>query len=170
MGGKLKSGRAAFWRKLIERRRRSGLSVERCCAEAGVSPASFYQWQRKFRSEGVAGREAAAGRPASSRLVPVRLVDDDAIRFGGASDVLEVELPGEIRLRIPAGYDAATLRRVVSVLCDESMPAVAANRPAEIDELLPDRWLTAHRLERRGVRRRRSQRPLGRPSADFRRP
>jgi transposase-like protein len=117
MSREMDSGRAAFWRKLIDRRRRSGVSVEHCCAEAGVSPASFYQWQRKFRSDGAARGSETAKRPADSRLVPVHIIEDRTIRrCDGASDVLEVELPGEIRLRIPAGYDAATLRLIVSVL------------------------------------------------------
>lgn len=107
------SGRAAFWRKLIEERRRSGLSVARVCEQAGVSPVSYYQWQRKLRAASPtrsAGVDLGAGR-----LVPVHIVPD-AVGRREPAGVLEVELPGEVRLRIPAGCDRATLELVVNLL------------------------------------------------------
>lgn len=109
------SGRAAFWRKLIERRQRSGLSVAEICEQAGVSTPSFYQWQRKLRGRGASGR-GQTGRPAASRLIPVRIVADQPSSSGPAAGLLEVELPGDIKLRIPAGCDAATLRLVFGLL------------------------------------------------------
>jgi hypothetical protein len=78
------SDRAAFWRKLIARRRREELSVEQVCREAGVSPASFYAWQRRLRS---------AEQP---ELVPVHIVPEH-----GASDAaIEIELPEARRCAI----------------------------------------------------------------------
>jgi hypothetical protein len=55
-------------------------------------------------------------------LVPVHIVPDSIVGRGGSASrsgdagMLEVELPGEIRLRIPAGCDAATLQLVLSML------------------------------------------------------
>ena len=56
-----------------------------------------------------------------ARLVPVHIVPDATVGHGssairGAADLLEVELPGEIYLRIPSGCDAATLQVVLSML------------------------------------------------------
>jgi hypothetical protein len=51
-------------------------------------------------------------------LVPVHIVPD-ALAHRDAASMLEVEFPGEIRLRIPAGCDAATLQVVLSLLLKE---------------------------------------------------
>ena len=132
MGRSADAGRVAFWRKIIQGRRLSGLSVAQCCAEADVSTASFYSWQRKLRRGVPAARQAAADRGNTARLIPVRILPDaPAGRLPGASagsiphasaghshsaGMLEVELPGEIRLRIPPGCDASTLQVVMSLL------------------------------------------------------
>jgi len=114
------SGRAAFWRELIERRR-SGLSVARVCEQAGVSPASFYQWQRKLRGGVAPVRSATPDQGAAGRLVPVHIVADAPIGRREPVGVLEVELPGEVRLRIPAGCDQATLQFVLNLLLPDGL-------------------------------------------------
>ena len=101
------SDRAAFWRKLIARRRREELSVEQVCQEAGVSPASFYAWQRRLRS---------AEQP---ELVPVHIVPEHSAS-SAADAAIEIELPEAIRLRIAPGCDRQTLSMVLSVLRGEA--------------------------------------------------
>jgi hypothetical protein len=103
------SERVVFWRELVDRRRRSSLSVAQVCAEAGVSTASFYLWQRRFRGQVPAGRE-------TSRLVPVHILADASSSREASAGQLEVELPGKIRLRIPGGCDPATLQLVLNML------------------------------------------------------
>jgi hypothetical protein len=110
------SPRAAFWRELIERRRRSGLSVAEICEQAGVSAPSFYQWQRKLHGRRVVVHRGRPGRRPASRLVPVRIVAGPPPGREEAGGRLEVELPGEIRLRIPAGCDQGTLELVLNLL------------------------------------------------------
>jgi hypothetical protein len=110
------SGRVAFWQGLIERRRHSGLSVARLCGEVGVSPASFYQWQRKLRGRVARASNTQPDQRTASRLVPVHIVPDAPTGHAGAAGMLEIELPGEIRLRIPSGCDRATLQVVLSML------------------------------------------------------
>jgi transposase-like protein len=116
MGRRADSSRVAFWRELIERRRHSGLSVARLCADVGVSPASFYKWQRKLRGKLPRAGHAQPDQATASRLVPVRIVPDAPTGRAGAAGMLEIELPGEIRLRIPAGCDRATLQLALSML------------------------------------------------------
>jgi transposase-like protein len=94
--------RESFWRALISRRKSLGLTVTETCEQAGVSPASFYQWQRKFREVEPRPRSEAA-TPA---LVPVKLVEDRRVE-------LTLELPQGLRLRIPTGCDEAILRQVL---------------------------------------------------------
>jgi len=117
MGRRSDGSRVAFWRGLIERRRRSRLSVSEVCERAGVSPASFYQWQRKLRAVGLS-QQATADREAS-RLVPVRIVADSPSGRDLAG-ALELELAGAVRLRIPAGCDRAALALVLGMLLERS--------------------------------------------------
>ena len=116
MGRIADSERVAFWRELVERRRRRGLSVAGVCAEAGVSTASFYLWQRKLRGGGVARPRDRSDRREAPRLVPVRILADAAPGRGDSTVMLEVELPGKIQLRIPPGFDVPLLQAVLSVL------------------------------------------------------
>jgi len=97
------SARETFWRNLIDRRDRLRLTVAAACEEAGVSPASFYEWQRKLRE---ADRRAESDGAAASPLVPVRIVDDRVAQ-------LTLELPHGLRLRLPEDCEETTLVRVL---------------------------------------------------------
>jgi transposase-like protein len=97
------SDRESFWWNLIARRAALQLTVGEACAQAGVSPASFFQWQKKFRE---AGRPPDRGPERSAPLVPVRIVDDRVAE-------LTLELPHGLRLRLPGDCDEATLGRVL---------------------------------------------------------
>jgi hypothetical protein len=97
--------RESFWRELIERRSSQRLTVRAVCEQAGVSQGSFFQWQKKFRAEGLRLKHSVG--PATP-LVPVRIVDDRSREFA-------LELPNGVRVVIPQGCDEATLQRVVRV-------------------------------------------------------
>jgi hypothetical protein len=45
---KVSDERKQFWRDLIERQPRSGLSIVRFCADAGVSQNTFYVWKKRL--------------------------------------------------------------------------------------------------------------------------
>ena len=95
------SDRVAFWRKLIAQRQASQVTVRQLCAQAGVSPASFFHWQRRLR----VGDQAS--RPNSTPvLVPVRVVEDRVTE-------ITVELTQAVRVRLVPGCDEATLERVL---------------------------------------------------------
>ena len=103
MPAAVSSDREAFWRNLIARRTALRLTVVEACEQAGVSPASFYPWQRKLRE---ADRRPERDRAASIPLLPVRLVDDRVAE-------LTLELPHGLRLRLPGDCDETTLGRVL---------------------------------------------------------
>jgi AcrR family transcriptional regulator len=98
--------RESFWHSLISRRETLRLTVAQLCEQAGVSPASFFHWQRKLRTAGL--RPVRGSKPAARPLVPVRIVEDRVAE-------ITLELPNGIRLRIPPGCDAATLQQVLRV-------------------------------------------------------
>lgn len=107
--------RARFWQTLIERRQQGNLSVECVCDQAGVSTASFYQWQRKLRSAAIGRPAPRPSRQAEAELVPVQIVSDHPANSVG---MIEIDLPGGIGLRVPSPCDPATLRLVWDVVRD----------------------------------------------------
>ena len=96
------------WRRRIREWRASGLAVRDFCKRHGLEERSFYAWRLEL------GRRDAA----ASAFVPVRIVADDAAVVGGG---LEVALSNGRAIRVPPGFDAATLRQLLTVL-EEGQP------------------------------------------------
>ena len=91
------------WRRRIDQRRASGLSVRAFCAQHSLSSASFYHWRRLLE------RRAAE----QSAFVPVQVVADAVPVQAGA---LEVVLADGRTVRVAPGFDAVTLRQLLTVL------------------------------------------------------
>lgn len=94
------------WRRWIALWQTSGLSVAAFCARHGLAAPSFYAWRRT-----VLRRDDP---PAA--FVAVQLRSDEAAT---PSPPLEVVLPDGRRVRVPAGFDAATLRQLLAVLRED---------------------------------------------------
>ncbi len=114
------SEKEAYWRSVLRRQRKSGLSVREFCAEEQLSSASFYRWKREIAEsdhQAVAGKGrkgARANRIAKREeraavFIPVRLA-------GAAGRVLEVVHPRGHVVRVPAAFDEDSLRQVLDVL------------------------------------------------------
>lgn len=98
----------SFWRNLIAHCERSKLTVDEACEQAGVSRASFYHWQKRLR-DAERMTAACAEQTTTSSLVPVKLVEDRIAE-------IKIDLPGDIRVRIPSGYDEDTLQIVLQTV------------------------------------------------------
>src|ERR1700683_1668679 len=106
-------GKERFWRRLLRLGRRSGLTIRDFCAAHEVSEPSFYAWRRTLsqREE----RSAGSARPVPGDaqppvFVPLRVVP------APAAMALELVLgPGRV-VRVPAGFDPATLRQLLAIL------------------------------------------------------
>ena len=92
------------WRRWLKEWQASGLSVRAFCERQRLSEPSFYAWRRKLAT-------CDARRPV---FVPVQISADEEGLTGDSS--LEVVLAGGRRVRVPAGFDAATLRQLLAVL------------------------------------------------------
>jgi len=92
--------KAEVWRELVDRQKKSGLSVQTFCQQQGVSGWSFYQWRKRL----------ALNPPMSFALVET---GETSRQCTGA---VELWLNGGDRLQITPGVDAATLRTVLAVL------------------------------------------------------
>jgi transposase len=107
-----------FWRRVVQEWRKSGLSVRQFCRLRDLSEASLYAWRRTLRQ-----RDAEA---APTPFLPVRIVAEATpaavADADGLSTGLELLLGNGRRLRVGPGFDASTLRRLLTVLDEEGRP------------------------------------------------
>jgi hypothetical protein len=96
------------WRRCLQRWQHSGLTVREFCDRHQLAEARFYAWRRLLQQ-----RDAAAAPFVSVHVVP----DEHPQRAGS----LEVVLAGNRCVRVPTGFDPATLRRLLAVL-EEASP------------------------------------------------
>ena len=94
--------RGEDWRERIEAQERSGVSVKQFCEQQGFTEQSFYFWRKRLR------------RQTPLRFALVERVGTQ--REPAAEAALELVLATGERLRIGAGVDPATLRKVLEAL------------------------------------------------------
>ncbi len=106
-----------IWKKRVERWADSGLSAREFAAEIGVNVHTLTHWKWHL------GQESRRKRIAPVRSAPPSFVEVVAPLAGAPSRSasttpvdFELEFARGIRLRVPASFDAAALRRLVDVL------------------------------------------------------
>jgi len=119
--GERDRGKERFWRRTLRQWRRSRQTIRDFCAEHGLSEPSFYAWRRIIaeRERQASVREARHQRREEAKLlekpvfVPLQVVPT-------AMGPLEVVLGQGRIVRVPPGFDAATLRQLLAVLEEPS--------------------------------------------------
>lgn len=108
------NGKEQFWRRLLRLWPGSGLTIRDFCAEHAVSEASFYAWRRTI---------AERDQQKKTEPQPSHNVDESTPVFvpltvlPAAAEVrFEVVLQHGRSLRVPVGFDAATLRQLLAIL------------------------------------------------------
>lgn len=101
---KRKSRSRAEWTKLVAEWHAGDLSQKAFAAQKGIVPTTLAWWTSRLGRE---AREQAA-------LVPVDVVDDAP----ASTREFRVEVAGGRTVIVPASFDAAALRRLVSALED----------------------------------------------------
>jgi transposase len=97
------------WGRRVGEWKRSGLTAREYAARAGLNAGtlSYWKWRLSRDTKPVKQRVTAGpARGALLELAPVALSDER----------VEVELASGHRLRVPAGFDAASLGRLLWVL------------------------------------------------------
>ena len=117
-----------FWRRMLRlwRQRRPRMAVRQFCVEYGLTEASFYAWrqtiaerdrQRRLtpRRPTVRPKPLADRNPAEEQplFVPLAVPPSAASTRAPA---LELVLGSDRIVRVPPGFDAATLRQLLAVL------------------------------------------------------
>jgi len=97
-----------FWRGIVQRWQRSGLTVRAFCDEQGLSEQSFYFWRRTLAERD--RRAVTHATEPGPAFVPVRVASPPA------ASALEVVVGAGRVVRVSPGFDAATLRDLLAVL------------------------------------------------------
>ena len=97
------------WAKRVERWRKSGLSTEDFSAREGLKSKQLVWWRWKLGSS-----PAEPAAPGPPQFLPVRVVDAVACPSVAVVPV-EIALPNGRIVRVTAGFDAATLERVLEI-------------------------------------------------------
>jgi transposase-like protein len=105
------SQKERFWRQTIGRWQKSGLTIRAFCRQYGLTEANFHAWRRT-----IANRDSVS-------FAAVQVLTDESCGLTGqaANGALELILPNRRVLRIGAGFDAATLKRLLP-LVEEAPP------------------------------------------------
>jgi hypothetical protein len=101
-----------FWRRMVRRWQRSKLTIRDFCCQQQLSEPSFYAWRRLIAER---DRQCPAPKPAPTpAFVPIQVVPPI-----GPSAAIELVLGNGRLVRVPAGFDPATLRQLLAVLEEE---------------------------------------------------
>lgn len=103
----------ARWHEHVEAWARSGGSAAAYCRLHRLRPKSFYRWRRIF-SDAVS-RDNKPGSPVPT-VEPRMMFAEVRPAAMACVPALEVVVPPHRVVRVPAGFDAATLAEVVRVL------------------------------------------------------
>jgi hypothetical protein len=123
MSGQLDLAKQQLWLRRLQRWQRSRLTIRDFCSRHHLSEPNFYSWRRVLTERGLWTRRGAADAmppdadagPATPLFVAATLADAEA-----APQPLEIALPDGLTVRVAAGFDPATLRRLLAVLREPS--------------------------------------------------
>jgi len=111
-------GKERFWRRMVRQCQRSKLTNRDFCAEHGLAEPSFYTWRRIIAERDQQGTPTSLSdghhfEDAQPVFVPVHVLP------APASSPLELVLDQGQVVRVPVGFDAATLRQLLAVLKED---------------------------------------------------
>ena len=115
-----------FWRSILRQWRQGGQSIRDFCAAHHLAEPTFYAWRRTIaQRDDQARRQRHPDRhdsnPGQPDFVLLRLADPVALDPVAHTATLEVVVAGQRLVRVPVGFDAATLRQLLDVL-EETRP------------------------------------------------
>ena len=99
------SERAAYWRKMIGKWRRSGQTPEAFCRQRHINPGTFGWWRRELARR-AGGRSGRFPKPS---FVEVK------VGSGPMGRGYELALCNGRRIIVPGDFEEGTLRRLISV-------------------------------------------------------
>ncbi len=107
----------ALKREIVEATLAPGASVSVVARQYDVNANQVFAWRRRY----LAAEEALAPTPSLPGLVPVTITPDPACEQSAPaepvqSNIIEIEVGGDCRVRVGSDFDDRALKRVLDVL------------------------------------------------------
>jgi len=108
----------ALKREIVAATFQPGASVSVVARQYNVNANQVFSWRRRYGETG----KPPAPPPMASGLLPVTITPeretatDATSPTPAASQTIEIEVAGDCRVRVGAGFDARALKRVLDVL------------------------------------------------------
>ena len=123
-GGRSRQDREQFWREHVGRQAAGSLSVREYCEQHGLAGPTFYVWRKelrrrdeqKSRSKPVAPKQPRRTADVARRSSPAHFVRVTLEHEPSPPVSMEIVLPGEIRIVVPAGATCHQIREVLVAL------------------------------------------------------
>ena len=109
-----------FWFEHCRRWQGSHLSVHNYCQRHGLGEASFYAWKRTLQRRGLLTAGTPTGTPQATAKAPFFVPVTVATATTSGAGGIDLVLPDGLTVRVTAGFDAATLRRLLALLRGQS--------------------------------------------------
>ena len=109
-GGIQRRRSQAQWRALVSAFEAGDQSLRLFCAEQDVAVSTFRHWLARLGPAATVNA-APSGPSPGARLVPVEVLDEPPTGSG-----VVVVTGGGVRIEVTAGFDGATLKRVLATL------------------------------------------------------
>ena len=103
--------REAFWRRVLRRRAKSGMTVAEFCASEGVTEGAFFHWQREIRRRDAERQGQDSDSSDRPSFLPLQLVND---RDRSAS--VEIVTGNGYVIRVRESATADHVRRVLQAV------------------------------------------------------
>ena len=100
-----------YWQQRLENREASGLSIDECCVDEGVSRSTFYRWVRRL-----AGGIPDAVKEDGASLTLAELAEPKFLPVSVTASPVEIELPNGGLVRLPVGVGQAVIVDVIQAV------------------------------------------------------
>lgn len=99
-----KQERSAYWRSLVGKQMKSGLTAAAFCREHQINRDRFYYWRRRFQNEESRDRHLGA----FVELVPYEKKSSAGVH---------IRLGNGLCIEVDRGFDPITLRAAIQTVC-----------------------------------------------------
>ncbi len=123
-GGRSRQDREQFWREHVGRQAAGSLSVREYCQQHGLAGPTFYIWRKelrrrdeqKSRSKPVAPKQPRRTADVARRSPPAQFVRVKLEHEANPPVSMEIVLPGQVKIIVPAGATCHQIREVLVAL------------------------------------------------------
>lgn len=112
---------AEFWRLVLESHQQSGLNVSQFCRREGISTSSFYNWQKRFKSNDENGNvvlvEAEHNQDLPDNNSRAKFLEVGMIK--DLSSPLRITFASGVCIHAGDGCDVKLLREAIGILVEK---------------------------------------------------